>query len=188
VCHFLLQDPKFFQLLVRIDEEFARACHAGGCSCGGVLHRGDYPRKPRGCPRRVRELFESRFSFCCSRCRKRTTSASVRFLGRRVYLALVVVLRCSQTSRHNATDSRLSYLLDVSVRTLARWRRWWQEGFPLTPLWQAECARLMPPVVLSDLPGGLLERFEGKAAESLLRMLVFLHPLTRSLIMHREAR
>jgi hypothetical protein len=99
-----------------------------------------------------------------------------------------MVLRCSQTSRQNATDSRLSYLLDVSVRTLARWRRWWQEGFPLTPLWQAECGRLMPPVVLSDLPGGLLERFTGSGAESLLRMLVFLHPLTRSLIMHREAR
>ena len=46
----------------------------------------------------------------------------------------------------------------------------------------------MPPVVLSDLPGVLLERFEGKAAESLLRMLVFLHPLTLSLITHQEAR
>ena len=33
------------------------------------------------------------FSFCCHRCRKRATSVSVRFFGRRVYLGLAVVLR-----------------------------------------------------------------------------------------------
>ena len=36
--------------------------------------------------------YASRFSFCCSHCHKRRTSPSVRFFGRRVYLALVLLL------------------------------------------------------------------------------------------------
>lgn len=93
VCHALLQDPGFFRLLLRIDEELAGDARAGGCECGGVLHRANYPRKPRACLNEVRSDFESRFSFCCADCRKRKTSTSVRFLGRRVYLALAVVRR-----------------------------------------------------------------------------------------------
>lgn len=92
MSHFLLQDPRFFELLLRIDQELAQRSHAAGCACGGVLHCGNYPRKPRGCLIEVRFKFETRFSFCCNLCRKRTTSVSVRFLGRRVYLALAVVL------------------------------------------------------------------------------------------------
>src|SRR3972149_4208870 len=88
VCHALLQDPKFFRLLLRIDEELAGDARAGGCACGGVLHRANYPRKPRACLNEVRSEYATRFSFCCSRCRKRLTSMSVRFLGRRVYLGL----------------------------------------------------------------------------------------------------
>ncbi|MGP1680380.1 MAG: hypothetical protein ACTS6J_24905, partial [Burkholderiales bacterium] len=92
VCHALLQDRNFFRLLLRIDEELAAETHAAGCACGGVLHCADYPRKPRACPKEFRADFDSRFSFCCNLCRLRTTSMSVRFLGRRVYLALAVVL------------------------------------------------------------------------------------------------
>ena len=42
MCHALLQDPSFFRLLLRIDEDLAGEARAGGCSCGGVLHRADY--------------------------------------------------------------------------------------------------------------------------------------------------
>ena len=79
-------------MLLRMDQELAQQTRACGCACGGVLHRGDYPRKLRGCLIEFRVDFETRFSFCCSLCRKRTTSISVRFLGRRVYLAMAVVL------------------------------------------------------------------------------------------------
>jgi len=68
--------------------------------------------------------------------------------------------------------------LRISSLTLARWRNWWIEQFPLTPLWQAGCARFMPPVVVDELPASLLERFTGAAQESLMRLLVFLTPLT----------
>ena len=145
VCHAQLQDPNFFRLLLRVDEELAGEAKRGGCPCGGVLHRANYPRKPRGCLNELRVAYGSRFSFCCNRCRRRTTSISVRFLGRRVYLALTVVL--------------LSEALNVPVRTLARWRHWWREDFPLTPLWQATCARFMPPVATDAFPASLLAVF-----------------------------
>ena len=180
MCHALLQDPKFFLLLLRIDEELAADVRAGGCECGGVLHCGDYPRKPRACPIEVRADFSSRFSFCCNLCRLRTTSVSVRFLGRRVYLGLAVVLCSARHAGQNTAAQQLAATLGVAVpvRTLQRWRQWWCEQFALTVLWQATCARFMPPVATERCPASLLERFAGNAEEALLRLLVFLSPLT----------
>lgn len=177
MCHALLQNPNFFRLLLRIDKELADETRAGGCPCGGVLHQADYPRKPRACLNEVRADFESRFSFCCSRCRKRTTALSVRFLGRRVYLSLAVVLVSARHMGQVPAAAGISASLGVPARTLQRWRDWWQQHFVLTPLWQAACARFIPPVD-SGFPGGLLERFAGTVEESLTRLLFFLTPLT----------
>jgi hypothetical protein len=189
VCQILLQDPKFFRLLLRIDIDLAAQMRAGRCQCGGVLHRADYPRKPRACPDEVRADFESRFSFCCSECRKRLTSMSVRFLGRRVYLGLAVVLMSARLAGPTSTAGQLCKTLDVPYRTLVRWRSWWLEHFPVTPLWQAACARFMPPVATDQFPASLIERFTGSAQESLMRLLVFLAPLTTSIpITLREGR
>jgi len=188
VCHALLQDPDFFRLLLRIDEELASDARAGGCECGGVLHRANYPRKPRGCLSEVRSDFEWRFSFCCNHCRRRKTSMSVRFLGRRVYLALAVVLGSARHAGQNPAAARLCTVLAVPVRTLQRWRQWWSGHFPLTPLWQAACARFMPPVASDRFPASLLERFAGNAEEALMRLLVFLSPLTVTAIALREGR
>ncbi len=178
MCHILLQDPRFFQLLLRIDIDLAAQTRAGKCQCGGVFHRADYPRKPRGCPSEARADYESRFSFCCSRCRKRSTAMSVRFLGRRVYLSLAVVLLSARRSGPTATAARLCETLAVPVKTVQRWRTWWTQHFPITPFWQASCARFMPPVATPQLPASLIERFTGPAAESMMRLLVFLTPLT----------
>ena len=167
MCHVLLQAPKFFFLLLHIDEYLAEETHASNCQwCGDVLHRANYPRKPRGCPIEVRADYESRFSFCCKTCRRRTTSKSVRFLGRRVYLALAVVLLSARHVEQTPAVVRASALLNVPVLTLQRWRRWWVEQFPLTPLWQAACARFMPPVPTDLFPASLLERFIGDAEEA----------------------
>jgi hypothetical protein len=99
VCHILLNDPKFFSVLLLIDRDLAQQCQAAGCPCGGALHKANYPRKPRGCPPDARTDCALRFSFCCNRCRKRMTAQSVRFLGRRVYLSLAVVLLCGRRGR-----------------------------------------------------------------------------------------
>lgn len=178
MCHALLQDSRFFRLLLQIDIALAAQSRACGCRCGGVLHCANYPRKPRACLNEIRADYESRFSFCCNRCRKRTTSMSVRFLGRRVYLGLAVVLMSAGRVEATSAVATLGELMEVPVSTIQRWRNWWVEQFPLTPLWQAQCARFMPPVALTQLPASLLERFVGTAAEPLMRLLIFLSPLT----------
>lgn len=178
MCHALLQDPKFPALLLRIDHELAEQTRSEGCGCGGALHRADYPRKPRGCPREVRPDYSLRLSFCCAQCRKRSTSKSVRFLGRRVYLALAVVLVSARRAGPTPAAAQLGTQLGVARRTLQRWRDWWQQQFPLTPLWRAACARFMPPAAAQDLPGELLERFTGPSHEAVTRLLVWLSPVT----------
>ena len=178
VCHALIQNPNFLRLLLQIDADLADQMHAAGCSCGGVLHRANYPRKPRACPKEVRADFESRLSFCCNLCRKRSTSASVRFLGRRVYLGLVVVLAPQRRTTLNAVAVQVVDALAVPARTIARWRHWWLQLFCLTPLWQAACARFMPPLQTLSLPTSLIERFTGPAAEAALHLLAFLRPLS----------
>ena len=178
MCHAILQDIKFFQLLLRIDHELAQQTRAAGCACGAVLHQANYPRKPRGCPTEARTDFESRLSFCCSECRKRSTSASVRFLGRRVYLGLAVILMSAQLTQSTTITTRLSQSLQVPLRTLQRWRQWWGEIFPMTSFWQATCARFMPPVVTHALPASLIERFGPCTAKPLTRLLDFLSPIT----------
>ncbi len=75
-----------------------------------------------------------------------------------------------------------------TVRTLQRWRQWWRQQFPLRPLWQANCARFMPPVASDLFPADLLERFAGTAEEALMRLLVFLSPITVRPITLREGR
>jgi len=178
VCHALLQNTKFLQLLLKMDAELAAIARTSGCRCGGRLHRGNYPRKPRCCPDEVYDDFDWRYSFSCNLCRKRTTPVSVRFLGRRVYLGLAVVLMSAGRTEATSAVAKLSWITNVPALTIQRWRKWWAEEFPLKPLLQAACARFMPPVELGQLPASLLERFKGTAEELMLRFLFFLSPLT----------
>jgi hypothetical protein len=178
VCHALEQDPRFFTLLLQIDRELAALTQAGGCACSGRLHCADYPRKPRGVATEWRAGFERRFSFCCSVCRKRTTAESVRFLGRRVYLALVVVLSSSRHAGSNSGTAAVRCAVAVPLRTLERWRSWWQEAFIATPLWRGAGGSFMPPLDAAGLPANLLERFVGDAVARLSGLLRWLGPLT----------
>ena len=181
MCHALVQDPRFFALLLQIDRELAAQTRAAGCACSGRLHCADYPRKPRGVTAELRCGFVRRYSFCCRVCRKRTTAESVRFLGRRVYLALGVVLSSSRHAGSNSGTPVLAGLtgLAVPLRTLERWRSWWQEAFVHTPLWRGAGGTFMPPVNAAGLPVSLLERFTSTAAlPRLSAMLRWLSPLT----------
>ena len=89
----VLFDSRFHELLVEMDREIAEAERQRGCVCGGPLHRADYLRQARGLAPGVATA-QTRFSFCCARegCRRRATPPSLRFLGRRTYVATVVVL------------------------------------------------------------------------------------------------
>lgn len=177
MCHAVLQDPAFFHLLSRIDEEFASATRLGRCpACGGPLHVADFPRKPRGCLAAVREDYSWRLSFTCGRCDARATSPSVRFAGRRVYLAVVLMLT---SPPGGSSDEELRELFSIPARTLKRWRAWWREDFPRTPFWQSVRERFMPPVTITQLPQSLLERFDiGAMVDRLTQALRFIAPMT----------
>lgn len=176
----LLADATLFEALLAIDDDLATTAHAGGCRlCGGRLDHADYPRKPRGGPATLGPAYDRRLSFCCDACRKRLTPASVRFLGRRVYLGAVVVL--ASVLRHGPTPTRVARLRDllgVSGDTLARWHRWWSEAFVRTPFWVAARGRFAARVDEAALPGSLLARFSGDGDTPIRMLLRFLGPLT----------
>ena len=123
----ILNDTNFYRYLLKLDEDLAAEARGKGCECGGKLHRALYPRKPRRVPEELEEDYSRRHSFCCARdgCRKRTTPPSFRFLSRRVYVSVVVVLVTAL--RHGDTPGRVAQLREVvgvSRRTLERWRQW----------------------------------------------------------------
>ena len=178
----LLADATFHDLLLDFDQDLAIEARRRRCLlCRGVLHSARYRRKPRGRPAGLGEEHDWRFSFCCARagCRTRKTPPSLRFLGRKVYLAGIVVLIAIM--REGATVSRmrrLSELVGVNRRTVERWRAWWRVTFTASPFWQIARAAFMPPVDQDRLPAALLERFAGSGGEQLIALLRFLGPVT----------
>ena len=185
----LLADARLHRLLLAIDEDLAAACRARGCgACGGVLHGARFRRKPRGGPAGLDDAYDQRLSFCCAmrECRKRATPPSLRFLGRKVYLACVVTLVSAlQQGATAARLRRLSATLGIDRRTLARWRGWWLSSFAAGPFWRPASAGLVPPADPLRLPALLLERFAGIAEEQLIAFLRFLAPITGGVSMMR---
>lgn len=104
-----------------------------------------------------------RFSLCCARpgCRRRTLPASVRFWGRRVYWAPVVLLVSALRQwRHPlVTLQRLRALCGVWRATVKRWQRYFRELFADSIGFRRLCGRLMPAIDRGRLPAALLERF-----------------------------
>ena len=180
----ILQDARLYEVLHRLDLDLAQTARVSGCRhCGGVLHSAHYPRKPRGGPLGLGPEIDRRLSFCCALdgCRRRTTPPSVRFLGRRVYFGAVVLLASALRDGLSARRVRaLREQLGVDVRTLRRWRRWWQEAFVKSAFWRAARARFALPLAEAALPGALIERFTTEASPgSLVQTLQFLAPISQ---------
>jgi hypothetical protein len=184
MCPKILEDSKLYVLLLKFDADLAEIARASGCSCGGALHSARYRRKPRGWVVGQPEGYDRRYSFCCTEegCRKRTTPASVRFLGPKVYLGAVVALVTALRHGVNARRaSELRRVIGASRGTLARWRTWWRQIFTATPFWRAARAQWVPAVAEAALPATLLERFvEDEAWMRLVRLLEFIKPVTTS--------
>jgi len=176
----LLKGGRLRKLLEHGDEDLARKCREGGCSkCGGVLHSATYERQPRG-PQWC-EGWDRRHSFCCDQdgCRKRHTPASLRFLGRRVYVSVVVVLLGAMV--HGLKPHRVERLrqeLGIDEKTLRRWRHWWQETFVEGGFWKGAKGRFMPPIDETLMPLSLVEVFDAKRPEGMVKLLEFLAPIT----------
>jgi len=173
----ILKDVRFFKLLEEADRDLAATARREGCRvCGARLDGADYPRKPRGCPM----AWDRRLSFCCSRCRRRRTPASVRFLGPKVYTGAMVTLAAAMLNgpadRH---VSCLSRALGVDRRTLKRWREWWRGAFVRSAFWKGARGALARPVAEATMPLGLVEVFgAADGAEGMVRLLAFFSPVT----------
>ncbi len=184
----VLSDARLYELLLKFDGDLAARARRHGCRCGGVLHRADYARKPQGALSPLPAGYESRFSFCCAHdgCRQRTTPASIRYLGRKVYLGVVVVL-VTAMRRGGGSVGELCAQLGVSRRTVARWRRWWQTAFATSAFWQAARGLLAGAIAIEALPGSLLARFDAPdERDRLIRLLDFIKPVTTSAWAHWE--
>ena len=100
MSHKFLLDTSFHKYLVALDQDLASKAYDSGCPfCGGCLHVNDYPRQPHGVPAEHRHYYQKRFSFCCGKCRRRVTPESVRFFGRRWYVAPFLLLTSILASR-----------------------------------------------------------------------------------------
>ena len=176
--HSMLSDARVWAFLKRVDASEAETCRAAGCPrCGGDLHSATYPRKPYGLSADLRDDAR-RFSLCCSVCRRRVNPPSVRFFGRRFYVGAVFLLVSALALAGGVRLQTIARRCGVPASTLRRWRRWWQEIFPLTREWRAKRGALAAP------PGEALLRWllgsmRGASFRSrLLRSLVWLMPWT----------
>jgi hypothetical protein len=179
---------RFFHQLQEIDLDECRRVQALGCpDCGGPLDRNDHARKPRGLPFQHFDPDPRRLNLCCRHCRAHNMPESVMYLGRRVYVGVVVALASILVS--GLTPRRLARVqaeLGVSAQTVRRWRRWWQTGFVESRVWAERRGWFLPAVDVLDLPNDLVGRFVRQPGMSrLLAFLRFLSPLTITL---REGR
>jgi hypothetical protein len=172
---------EFFERLRAVDEAIVEKVAAGRCRfCRGPMHRSDYPRKPRG--GFVGEAIEGhhrRLSLCCGRegCRRRETPPSVRFLGRRVYAAAVVIV-ASVVALAVTAAAAFRRRTGIAPRTGRRWLRWWRGPFLESRVFLEMSALLVPPVARASLPTLLLERLRGEPVERLIRLLRWLLPIS----------
>ena len=180
--HKILKMPRFHALLVHIDDTLADNVRSKGClACGGSLYQADYPRSPLGLPVLCREYYDRRRSLCCGDCRKRVTTPSVRFFGRRRFPAVVMLLISafmSSASRRRYHKVMRYFGISISLRTWVRWRRWWQECLIGTAFWRQAKAQLPAAVLVGLFPRELILIYPGQLNERLEMALQFLAPLT----------
>jgi hypothetical protein len=181
--HDLPRTARFWSVLLAIDKDLAETSRQNACPCGGRLHCANYLRKPRGTLVQLTEAQCLRLSFCCDRdgCRKRVTPPSVRFLGPKVYLGVIVILISAM--RQGPTPRRvreLSTRFGADRRTIARWQVFWREHFPQTPFWKIARARLVPVVEIISLPCSLVDAFllRHPLCRGWTLLLRFLAPIT----------
>lgn len=181
----LFFQASFWLMLYAIDQKIAKKFQSKPCQrCGSNLHKNNFPRKPRGIPLEFEVHFSSRFSFSCGRCDKRATPPSARFLGRKVYISLFVVLIPYLVLTNLNTANFFSKLINLppntfSPVTLKRWLRWW-DNVPYSRIWKKIRGNLGPNMDNLALPLFLIEQFQIQEVDPsliMMAMLGFLSPM-----------
>ena len=122
---------------------------------------------------------------CCGAegCRRRAMPPSVRFLGRRVYLEVVVLVGSVVALLHRALF-RAVPAVGVPRRTLDRWRGWWTVAFPASHCGRRVMAGIASRSDNQALPLSWLDQLveqTGSAEAALLQAAVALCPMTTRL-------
>ena len=172
---------KFLSSLTEIDVACAQRVRAAGCQwCGGVLDRADYPRKPRGDLGEAVGHYERSLSLCCRRdgCRRRATPPSVRYLGRKVYVAawIVVATAMARSTKIVRRDPRL--FGGAPARTVGRWLSWWSLVLARSAFWVEARGHFSMPVDVDQLPCSLIDCFGQGSQLPIERVLRFVSPVT----------
>lgn len=114
-----------FKLIEKADRDLADVVHNHPCPhCGGKLHWANCARSPRGLDKKA-----VRFSLCCAQdgCRRRQTPESIRFLGRKVYPGLIVVL--VSALNNGLSPKRVAEVRKTVAVSRATLNRWWIQGW-----------------------------------------------------------
>ena len=188
MCHIPFCNPTFISTLIDLDAREASRFKLKGCSepdCPGKLHVANYKRKPKGFGGEKIPGLDQRLSFCCSEegCRKRHTPASVCFLGRRVYLGVVVVLACALEQGLTAFREKQLAGLNISRQVLHAWITWWREVFTKTNLWKTLKANFIS-IPVSNIPLDPMTALAGETlSEQLIAWLTQLKPISMTPMM-----
>jgi hypothetical protein len=173
-------EREFFSKLEQLDAEIAQKVANARCPrCGGPLHQSNYERKPRGgLLAAIGEESVTRFSFCCGNegCRKRATPPSVRFLGRRFYLGVVVFLG-SIIAQAQAKAAEIRRRTGVPARTTRRWLGWWRGPFLSTEVFVWLRAQRVG-IAEAEQPTALANALSGSWASRITTILKWVAPLT----------
>jgi len=179
--HPLLTDARFHNSLFDLDRLIAEQVRQEQCRlCHGNLHQSHFLRKPRGVPKDTHPDYSVRFSYCCGAegCRKRFTPPSMRFLSRKVYSSVVIILIfLLKPETDGSRIEMLNQLLGttLSIETLRRWRYFWTKDLPQTHTWK----RLAFSYTQAQhLPVSLLKCFEQSGERALKMGLKLILPLT----------
>lgn len=150
------ESSSFFQALYKSDLEIANEFRKNGrCRhCHGTrLRRSNYRRKARGLPpglsKEVQALFDFRFSFLCNLCNRRTTPPSLRFLGRKVYVAFAIVWiskLVEETQTFWWKNQKDLFGEFISKLTIKRWIKWW-----LGPIWRSNFWKLLRGQLVGEI-------------------------------------
>lgn len=181
MSHKFLFNASFHTLLIAIDRELAEAVRQKGCACGGVLHQSNYPRSPNGLSAEFRAAYEERFSFCCHDCRRRATSPSVRYFGRRRYpgpLVLLISALMGSINEYRRSQIKRHFGISVSESTWKRWRRWWREIFVKTSFWKQARSFILIPQEVTNITRQILTAFPGNIDTRIILALKFMAPIT----------
>jgi len=163
--HDLLTNSNFYLSLLTIDKQIAEQYQQAGCPfCQGNLNQAHYERNPLGLPPDLPAQYRTRLSYCCSQegCRKRCTPPSLRFLSRKQYSSLVILLIFMLNCRSDESRiERLNHQLntDLSVETLRRWRKYWLKEVPSSKTFKRSA---LMQAVAHKLPMSLLKQFQGE--------------------------